>query len=263
MEHEVLKTWEEFENILRELYTAISKEKKKYSDISDPIFRGQSDSEWPLKTTLERIHGKITCEEYHEIMLTVKSQFESITGRNWDIEPYTEKENDIIPMYLEEGYSYMVHLRHHKFPSPLLDWTRSPYVAAYFAFSNINSEKDVAIYVYREFINLWKSRGGSEASIHQLGHNIKTDPRHYLQQSEYTICTKRINKKLYYWNHEEVFKQGRNGQDKLEKYILPISERKKVLNKLNTMNINEYTLFGTEDSLVFKLAVDEFIIKNT
>jgi hypothetical protein len=33
------------------------------------------------------------------------------------------------------GYKYFVCLRHYGFPSPLLDWSRSPYFAALFAFS--------------------------------------------------------------------------------------------------------------------------------
>jgi len=50
---------------------------------------------------------------------------------------------------LSPAYSYLAHLRHNGFPSPLLDWTQSPYVAAYFAFARPQGEQ-VALYVYCE-----------------------------------------------------------------------------------------------------------------
>jgi hypothetical protein len=33
------------------------------------------------------------------------------------------------------SYDFMTRLRHHGFPSPLLDWPQSPYTAAFFAFN--------------------------------------------------------------------------------------------------------------------------------
>lgn len=33
------------------------------------------------------------------------------------------------------SYGFMTRLRHHGFPSPLLDWPQSPYIAAFFAFN--------------------------------------------------------------------------------------------------------------------------------
>jgi hypothetical protein len=39
-----------------------------------------------------------------------------------------------------------------------------------------------------------------------------------------------------------------------KKYILPSSERTKVLNKLDQMNINAFSLFGNEEGLMDMLA---------
>ena len=47
----------------------------------------------------------------------------------------------------ENLYSHMTYLRHHGFPSPLLDWTLSPYIAAFFAFNEAHDDK-VAFFTY-------------------------------------------------------------------------------------------------------------------
>src|SRR5579871_975887 len=63
--------------------------------------------------------------------------------QRWDIEPHTYRDRmrdaDAGVFFKAQfpGYDYMAYLRHHGFPSPLLDWTRSPYVAAFFAFRDL------------------------------------------------------------------------------------------------------------------------------
>jgi len=37
----------------------------------------------------------------------------------------------------------MTRLRHHGFPSPLLDWPQSPYIAAFFAFNKKGLLKNI------------------------------------------------------------------------------------------------------------------------
>jgi hypothetical protein len=71
------------------------------------------------------------------------------------------------------AYSYMAHLRHNGFPSPLLDWTRSPYVAAFFAFSKPQSD-EVAIYGFAESPNNSKFGSSTEPQIQLLGQYVKT-----------------------------------------------------------------------------------------
>jgi len=66
---------------------------------------------------------------------------------------------------------------------------------------------------------------------------------------------------VYYAKHEDVFYLNNTKQDLLWKYNLPASERIKVLQKLDMMNINSYSLFGTEDSLMDMVAKREFLLK--
>ena len=108
-------------------------------------FRGHSDSRWQLRTTLDRRGGEGTIVlDYYHIVSRIRPQVESFTGRTFELPPYGElmkllKEYESFSLGLTggrfPGYSFLIYLRHHGFPSPLLDWTRSPYIAAYFAFA--------------------------------------------------------------------------------------------------------------------------------
>jgi hypothetical protein len=155
----------------------------------------------------------------------------------------------------------MTHLRHHGFPSPLLDWTRSWYVAAFFAFEKPQG-KSVAIYSFLSDLGGGKLSSHDEPCIEVLGHFVETHRRHYQQQSEYTICylyPESNKQKPIYVCHKKV-RYG-NQQDRMKKYIIPASERKKVLAKLFLMNINAFSLFGDEDSLMRMLAHRELEMK--
>lgn len=137
-----LKNWEEFEDETRKLYNK-NKMLQSNSQLhhSDFLFRGQANSEWKLKTTLERYSKRnYSFESYNHLIARIKSSIESFTGKTWDFEDYSfdKKERPSPP-----NYQFMSYLRHLGFPSPLLDWTRSSYVAAYFAFNKV--EKRIVI----------------------------------------------------------------------------------------------------------------------
>ncbi len=132
--------WQEFEIWLQDLLNR--------SYRRGLIFRGQTNSEWPLKTTLERSgHSAMPIAEYYDLIVRQVgpsvSSFSSMQAPSFnentrkklsDYERYKESILDQTAFPGGEYFEYAAYLRHHRFPSPLLDWSQSPYVAAFFAF---------------------------------------------------------------------------------------------------------------------------------
>ena len=60
-----------------------------------------------------------------------------------------------------------------------------------------------------------------------------------------------------YTSHKGATAQCKTNQDELVKYILPTSEKGKVLRKLELMNVTALSLFGSEESLMETLAYQQ------
>lgn len=251
-----IPSWEAFEEETTFLFESV-REKKKTTKlhVSEPLFRGQGNARWKLETTLERYTSDpFEARAYYKAMLRVVNAVESFTEKGWNLShEYKDSEDD---QQAPLGYEFMIYLRHHGFPSPLLDWTRSPYVAAYFAFRHkpTDNSDNVAVYSYLEYVDGAKGWCSSDPTVFALGSYVTTHRRHHIQQCEYTICKKQISETSFYCDHEEAFAKNDKGQDILTKYVIPVSERAKVLEKLDFMNINAYSLFGHEESLMETLA---------
>ena len=233
------------------------------------LYRGQSDSTWKLDTTMERnLKTPVSLSRYYRFAFSAKTRLETFVEMSWDIPTppkYVEWLNnkDALTFSPFPGYDYLAYLRHHGFPSPFLDWSASPYVAAFFAFNKCaKSEAFVSIYCFLEHASIGKIRSSDEPAIYVFGPYVKAHKRHVLQQSQYSICVEfDDDSKPRYANHELVAINKDEAQDKLWKFNVPTSERKSAIKSLNKMNINTFSLFGTEDSLVEAISTNE-IIKN-
>lgn len=260
MKEMILKNWESFESeISRVLGSVESKRAGAKGYVSDPLFRGHADERWRLLTTLERFSKKPhSINGYYGILLSVLPAVASLTTRSWSLSPdleFDEGHHGAPP-----GYEFMIYLRHHGFPSPLLDWTRSPYVAAFFAFAPsrvTEGSENVAIYAYVEHYGSGKGWAENDARVIGLGPYAVTHERHYAQQCEYTICKKPVGNEYLYCEHEEALDHEVDEQDLLTKYVIPAGERNTFVRKLDLMNINAYSLFGDESSLMQMLAYRE------
>src|SRR5262245_23760527 len=142
-----LNSWADFQkNIERQLH------EETQELMAGPFFyRGHSDSDWPLETTLERSIGpNQDVTSYYRIIERLQAEIETFTDRDWNLPSYQSYVDTIVDdawNLIDLSRDYMKYLRHFGFPSPLLDWTFSPFIAAYFAFSDItNKAKSIAIY---------------------------------------------------------------------------------------------------------------------
>ena len=130
-----IKLWEDFKQYVNKL------DHKRY------IFRGQEDSKWRLRTSFYRT-GRANLEKYilHDVT-DLQKALSALTQHAFDLNN---------PLH----YGAFINLvQHHGYPTPLLDWTWSPYVAAFFAFRNIRMnaaiEKEKKIRIFKFDIVEW------------------------------------------------------------------------------------------------------------
>jgi hypothetical protein len=262
-----LDSWEAFEAAIQQDEAEAEKASAEGSDVSNLLFRGQTDESWGLRTTLERYtnNRKFTWEDYNRI---IYNNIHKISASFHDQQYFDVVRYDPLNhVYSEEdggfggdmppNIEFMTYLRHHGFPTPLLDWTRSMYVAAFFAYQTAKS--DVAIYTFRQFVSGFTFWVGGETGVFESPSNIRTHKRHHIQQAAYTVCysvnpaTESVKYKTRAY-HPHVSANFGYDYNLCKKYILPSSERTKVLNKLDQMNINAFSLFGNEEGLMDMLA---------
>jgi hypothetical protein len=256
------------------------------------LFRGHADCKWHLKTTLERYYEgeKLTFDQsfrnyYKRASLSPKSAVETLIGKRWDNFPDHGKieqglaDNDIGWLDLivrgePEIYEFFIYLRHHGYPSPLLDWTASPYVAAFFAFDapprrqcdcetaerSNTEEAPVAVYAF-----VPDSSGGifrsSEKQLIQVGPYGRSNARHLSQQSWYTWCVEKQAHDYLMRTHGEVIEEAAEPDGKVLKFTIPATERLVALMELDLMNVNAFSLYGSEDALVSTVARRELLFK--
>ncbi|WKZ36096.1 MAG: FRG domain-containing protein [Anaerolineales bacterium] len=253
-----LNHWDEFERAVR--HTII--EDRDYDTPRYTIFRGQPDAKWHLRTTLERmVGGNMQAENYFRLIESIQTQIETFINQRWELPDYEDFQKNLTDHHKidEQTFFYMTYLRHFGFPSPLLDWTRSPFVAAYFAFRDASSSAEkVAVYMYSISMSDAGVRVDQCPYVSLIDKSPRNNKRHELQQGVYTICLKEENERIYFSDHEEGGVKDEHRIPFVTKFILPASERLNAFCALQTYNINPYSLFGTEESLLESLFFERY-----
>lgn len=218
MVEEKIKDWRSFRSRLLD-YSALDLKRRRQL-----IFRGQPDSRLGLLPTLDRTRSFETDRERDQYIRDLLEDFRreviGLGGRSARPNP-------------AEGLELLA--RHHGLPSPLLDWTESPYIGAFFAFQEpaAPSFKSVAIWV----LDLAKFVPGEE-----LGVDVIRDPD-LIRFNRRALRQRGVFLKVGTLTPVEKLLD-----EALTKFVLPASSRQLALADLDAMRINAVELFRDLDA---------------
>jgi len=190
------------------------------------IFRGQSNSEWHLATILPEAKRLISGYIDYDFELSDK-----------------DDRNRLISL-----------LQHHGFPTPLMDWTFSPYIAAYFAFIDLAFRQPES-----DFVAIWLFN--AEYTIEFLEEKDEDCPFEIIHSDS------RFNKRLLAQDglfslslsplplDEELFPlmEKLNHPGLLQKFVIPVEYARLALKDLELMGIHAGRLFEGVDGACMML----------
>jgi hypothetical protein len=218
-----IKTWEDF---------------RRYATTLDPyrfLFRGQENSTWKLRTSFYRTGRASILKFSTQDLPSLHRQLSGLTSHRFDLGN-------------AQDYAAFLNLaQHHGYPTPSLDWTQSPFIAAYFAYRDLlrgryAPDQKVRIHIFDG--RTWNT-DFERASVLSPGFLHITaleplaldNPRALPQQSISTV-TNVDDMEDYISKREAVTKKGY-----LSAIDLPAVERKSVIRELDLMGINAGSLF--------------------
>jgi len=233
------ETWEDFKSLVTKKFINGGTEVRW-------LFRGQAVASWKLVSTFDRIHPDLESKVKNYISLTTlfREQIKktilmeaSILNNNIEIQSH----KDLMSL-----------AQHHGLPTRLLDWSVSPYVAAFFAFEASlklsNDEFDeainerVAVWVLdRSIDDVWNEELGASIWEASTVGNIRA-----FNQGGWFSELRSTHKCL----EEYVASFGIDAdQNTLFKITIPRSEAERALADLRLMNITSTILFPGFDGI--------------
>jgi hypothetical protein len=224
------------------------------------IYRGQARSEWPVRSKLDRL------EERFPQTPNRLGGFPSVfdmppVDRNTHLRAFKEAargRRGSSPLDLTDDQWWTLG-QHHGLSTPMLDFTRSPFVALFFAFEDEfvqDNDQRLSKPSFRTVFSvsasaICDSKIATPAEPPQpFSPFADTTPRLLNQSGVFLRMPDKCDLETYVrtqFKHETAESKGEAARCILEKIIIPNSERRACLRHLNKMNINRMTLFPDLD----------------
>jgi FRG domain len=218
-----IDTWREFKEYVS------STERNRF------IYRGQSDSKWRLRSNFHRT-GRANLYKFESTDIAALHRYlSSLTRNRFELKDPAQ------------NLAFMNLVQHHGYPTPLLDWTRSPYVSAFFAYRTLDVKKvthDTKIRMFKLDALEWNKINRFMIGLSPVPPLVLImdalpldNPRAIPQQA---LCTVTSVDDIESHIEKEAMKNGKNI---LEVIDLPMSARKEVISDLSLTGITAGSLF--------------------
>lgn len=226
---DAVQSWEDFRREVAEF------------QFGDNVFRGQR-APYPLQTSFHRTNRKILYEYLRE---DVPALHRSLTGAT----------NHIFDLERPQQFGAFLNLaQHHGFPTPLLDWSYSPFVAAWFAFREVidrnEDEKD------DEFIRVFRLNKKIFSKLPQFQTLTFAPPHLSILEALAIENTRAVPQQglLTLTNIHDIEGhllelEKETGESFLVAYDLPKTDARRALNELAMMGITRSTMFPSIESI--------------
>ena len=223
-----INSWDQFRNYVRDLPPY------RY------IFRGQENNTWRLRTSFHRTqradlirYMQVDVNELHRNLSGLTSHYFNLA------EPI-------------EYAAFLSLAQHHGYPTPLLDWTYSPFISAYFAFKRAAPPTEkVRIFAFdrEQWTKNWNQLqkiAPSRLHFSMLDAVALNNSRKTPQQAMASVT-----------NAEDIedyiSTKETDGRTYLQAIDLPLGQRQEVLSELSLMGINAGSLFPGLDGACSQL----------
>jgi hypothetical protein len=208
------------------------------------IFRGQSNNNQRLVTTYHR-SGRADLFRYLGGDIPNLVRFINL------IPPYKYDLNKIGDLDALLGL-----VQHHEYPTPFLDWTESPYIAAYFAYRKAKNDQQtdkVRIFIFDTvpWVSFWQAIAQNTIliapkpviSIHNL---TSTNNNRAIRQKAVSVFSNIVDMEAFFDASKET---GKLPDSFFQRIDLPYSEKEAAMNDLLDMEISTATLFPGLDGV--------------
>lgn len=221
IKEETCKDWSDFRTVLRKhIY------KQSHFSSGEFLYRGQSSTAYKLVTSFDRWYTGPRAKRP-----AVSDQLLRAFAKECD--GHAEIDNKLLG---DEDRLWAL-AQHHGLPTRLLDWTISPYVAAFFAFS-YTFDADAAL---EDYVAVWVLDPDPDVWTPESGAYI-LDPEKY-GNKRLRCQGGRFTHLVGAFDCLEDYVMEIDRPDVLKKILLPTADIDEAMADLSAMNVNHATLF--------------------
>lgn len=222
-------SWNDFKrDFVKDLFSDGIYKKNSY------IFRGQGEESWKLISYFQREFGQnVEWDKKDEIEDALLKSFKDECLRYLDEDILKNLDNEEIRILAQ----------HYNVPTSLLDWSYSPYIAAFFAFSQCfktNETQRIAIWAIKKDHQIWNDKKGAKI-IDDL---VIVNKRQRWQQGCFTKIEYSESAVDDYALDRKKKDPRLNLDDAIIKITIPKADRLQALSELEAMNITYPVIMG-------------------